>query len=145
MATFVDRYPDEAKVVQASFAVSFIALGIGALFGLIQALHRTDVLRVIDSVDYYTLLTAHGVLLALVFTIFFLVGLFTWAVTRSFDRAVPDIRLTWAWFGLMTTGATLAAIAILAGLFPQIPMSADVLYTFYAAVQTYSLLFFICY
>ncbi|MFD1686933.1 b(o/a)3-type cytochrome-c oxidase subunit 1 [Halobellus litoreus] len=141
MATFVDRYPDEAKVVQASFAVSFIALGIGALFGLIQALHRTDVLRVIDSVDYYTLLTAHGVLLALVFTIFFLVGLFTWAVTRSFDRPVPDIRLTWAWFGLMTTGATLAAIAILAGLFPEIPMSADVLYTFYAPLQAHPIFY----
>ncbi|QCC47794.1 b(o/a)3-type cytochrome-c oxidase subunit 1 [Halobellus limi] len=141
MATFVDNYPDEAKVVQASFAVAFVALGIGALFGLIQALHRTNVLRVIDSVDYYTLLTAHGVLLALVFTIFFLVGLFTWAVTRSFDRPLPDIRLTWAWFGLMTTGTVLATVAIVAGLFPEIPMSADVLYTFYAPLQAHPIFY----
>ncbi|WP_081927593.1 b(o/a)3-type cytochrome-c oxidase subunit 1 [Halobellus rufus] len=141
MATFVDRFPEEAKVVQASFAVAFIALGIGALFGVVQALHRTDFLRIIDSVDYYTLLTAHGVLLALVFTIFFLVGLFTWAVARSFDRPLPDIRLTWAWFGLMTTGATLAAVAILAGLFPEIPMSADVLYTFYAPLQAHPIFY----
>ncbi|MGQ4555563.1 cbb3-type cytochrome c oxidase subunit I [Halobellus sp. GM3] len=137
MATFVDRYPDEAKVIQATFAVSFISLGIGAFFGLIQALHRTNVLRVFSSVDYYTLLTGHGVLLALVFTIFFLVGLFTWAIVVSFERSLPDIRLTWAWFGLMTTGATLAAVAILAGLFPSIPMSADVLYTFYAPMQAH--------
>jgi len=141
MATFVDRYPDEAKVVQASFAVAFIALGIGALFGVIQALHRTDILRIIDSVDYYTLLTAHGVLLALVFTIFFLVGLFTWAIARSFERPMPDIRLTWAWFGLMTTGSVFAAVAILAGLFPDIPMSADVLYTFYAPLQAHPIFY----
>ncbi|SDY20868.1 b(o/a)3-type cytochrome-c oxidase subunit 1 [Halobellus clavatus] len=137
MATFVDRYPDEAKVVQASFAVAFIALGIGAFFGLIQALHRTNILRVIDSVDYYTLLTAHGVLLALVFTIFFLVGVFTWAIAKGFERPLPDIRLTWAWFGLMTTGTVLTAVAILAGLVPEIPMSADVLYTFYAPLEAH--------
>ncbi|ADQ68622.1 cytochrome c oxidase subunit I [Halogeometricum borinquense DSM 11551] len=137
MATFVDRYPDEAKVVQASLAVAFIALGIGAFFGLIQALHRTNIIRIISSVDYYTVLTGHGVLLALVFTIFFLVGLFTWAVTRSLERPLPDIRLTWAWFGLMTTGATITAVTILAGLFPDIPMSADVLYTFYAPLQAH--------
>jgi cytochrome c oxidase subunit 1 len=137
MSTFVDDYPEESKIVQASLAVSFIALGIGAFFGLIQALHRTDVLRIFSSVDYYTLLTGHGVLLAIVFTIFFLVGLFTWAVTKSLDRPAPDIRLTWAWFGLMTTGATLVAVAILSGLFPSIPMSADVLYTFYAPLQAH--------
>ncbi|WP_256544956.1 b(o/a)3-type cytochrome-c oxidase subunit 1 [Halobellus inordinatus] len=137
MATFVDRYPEEAKVVQATLVVSFISLGIGAFFGLIQALHRTNVLRVIDSVDYYTVLTGHGVLLALWFTIFFLVGLFTWAIVKGFERPVPDIRLTWAWVGLMTTGAVLATIAILAGFVPEIPMSADVLYTFYAPLQAH--------
>ena len=141
MATFVDRYPDESKVIQATFAVAFISLGIGALFGVIQALHRTNVFRFIDSVDYYTLLTGHGVLLALVFTIFFLVGVFQWGVTESLDTPAPDIRLTWAWFGLMTAGATFAAVAILAGLFPEIPMSADVLYTFYAPLQAHPLFY----
>ncbi|MFC6873232.1 b(o/a)3-type cytochrome-c oxidase subunit 1 [Halobellus marinus] len=141
MATFVDRYPAEAKVVQATFVVAFVSLGIGSLFGVIQALHRTNVFRFIDSVDYYTLLTGHGVLLALVFTIFFLAGVFQWGITRSFDNPAPDIRLTWAWFGLMTTGAVFAAVAILAGLFPEIPMSADVLYTFYAPLQAHPIFY----
>lgn len=141
MATFVDRYPQEASVIKACLAVAFTALGIGATFGLIQALHRTDVFRFISSTDYYTYLTAHGVLLALVFTIFFLVGVFTWAVTRSLDRPMPDIRLTWAWFGLTTAGAVFTATAILAGLFPSIDMSADVLYTFYAPMQAHPLFY----
>ncbi|WP_132058105.1 b(o/a)3-type cytochrome-c oxidase subunit 1 [Halorussus amylolyticus] len=141
MATFVDRYPEEAAVVRATFVVAFVSLGIGAFFGLIQALHRTGYVRILDSVDYYTILTGHGVLLALVFTIFFLLGLFTWAVARSLERPLPDIRLTWAWFGLTTTGATLVAVAILAGLIPSLGVSADVLYTFYAPLQAHPLFY----
>jgi cytochrome c oxidase subunit 1 len=141
MGTYIDSYPEEAKVVQATFVVAFVSLGIGAFFGLVQALHRTNIVRIIDSVDYYTLLTGHGVLLAIVFTIFFLVGTFTWATTRSLERPVPDIRLTWAWFGLMTTGAVFASIAILAGLVPSLQMSADVLFTFYAPLQAHPLFY----
>ncbi len=76
---FVDSYPKTSKLVRSEFLVSFIALGIGALFGVIQALHRTGVFRgFVSSADYYTILTGHGVLLALVFTTFFIAGLFTW-------------------------------------------------------------------
>ncbi|WP_135830281.1 b(o/a)3-type cytochrome-c oxidase subunit 1 [Halorussus halobius] len=141
MATFVDRYPDEAAVVKATFAVAFASLGIGALFGLIQALHRTGFVRFISSADYYTVLTGHGVLLALVFTIFFLMGVFTWAIARSLEQPLPNIKLTWAWFGLTTTGAVLAAVAILGGLVPSVDMSADVLYTFYAPLQAHPLFY----
>jgi cytochrome c oxidase subunit 1 len=141
MSTYLDAYPEEAKVVQATFVVAFVSLGIGAFFGLIQALHRTDIVRLIDSVDYYTVLTGHGVLLAIVFTIFFLKGVFVWAITRSLGRPMPDIRLTWAWFGLMTTGAVFASVAILAGLVPSLQMSADVLFTFYAPLQAHPLFY----
>lgn len=33
---FVDKFPDEAGVIKATFLVAFVALGIGAFFGLIQ-------------------------------------------------------------------------------------------------------------
>jgi cytochrome c oxidase subunit 1 len=141
VSTYVDRFPAEARVVRSLFTTSFVALAIGALFGLIQALHRTNYLRVIDSADYYTLLTAHGVLLAIVFTIAFLLGLFTWATTRSLDRPLVDIRLTWAWVGLVTTGTTFASVAILAGLVPALGISADVLFTFYAPLQAHPLFY----
>ena len=65
-AAFLDRYPHEALIVRLNFLVAFAALGIGGIFGLVQALHRTGYLRVIPSADYYTVLTGHGVLLALV-------------------------------------------------------------------------------
>ncbi|WP_254766485.1 b(o/a)3-type cytochrome-c oxidase subunit 1 [Salinilacihabitans rarus] len=140
---FVDQFPTEARVIRATFWSSFLALSIGALFGLIQVLHRTDVYRFIDSADYYTILTAHGVFLAITFTIFFLTGIFTWAVTTSLDRGVVDPRFTWAWYALMATGTTLAGVTILAGLLddPPFGLSADVLFTFYAPLEAHPLFY----
>ena len=139
--TFVDKFPDEARVVRAAFMSSFFALLLGAIFGIIQTLHRTDVARIIPSTDYYTVLTAHGVFMVISFTIFFLVGLFTWALTRSLDRPLLNIKITWTWYGLMAAGMTLTGISILAGFVDSIDMSADVLYTFYAPLQAHPLFY----
>ncbi len=141
MSAYVDRFPDEARLIRATLLSSFIALAIGGLFGLIQVLHRTDVLRVIDSTDYYTVLTIHGVLLALTFTIFFLVGLFTWGVTTSLDRGLEDLRFSWVWYGLMSGGIVLAALAMFGGLIEGLDLSAAVLFTFYAPMQAHPLFY----
>ncbi|MEF8783484.1 MAG: b(o/a)3-type cytochrome-c oxidase subunit 1 [Haloarculaceae archaeon] len=135
--SFLDRYPEEASIVKRTFFIAFVALGIGALLGMLQALHRTNVLRILPSDQYYTMLTLHAVLLALVFSIMFLLGLFLWAMTRSFDRGVVDIRFTKTWLGVMALGTTLAGIAMIGGFFSEIPLSADVLYTFYAPLQAH--------
>ncbi|MXV63661.1 cytochrome C oxidase subunit I [Natronorubrum sp. JWXQ-INN-674] len=133
--TFVDAYPKQARIIRQAFLTSFIALAIGAFFGLIQALHRTNILRAIESPTYYTVLTGHGVFLVITFTIFFLVGVYQWAVTESLERGPVDMRFTWGWYGLMLTGTMLAAFAILAGFTDAIDVSADVLFTFYAPLQ----------
>jgi cytochrome c oxidase subunit 1 len=139
--TFADQYPEEAGIVRQAFLVAFVALGLGALFGIIQALHRTNVLRFIPSTDYYTVLTAHGVLLVIVFTIFFLVGLYQWAITRSLDRSPENITFTKAWLGLMSLGSLLAGATILLGFIDEIGISADVLFTFYAPLQAHPLFY----
>ena len=140
--TFHEEYPFEAKIVRMCLGVSFIALGIGGLFGLVQALHRTNVFRgFIDSPDYYTILTGHGVLLVLVFTTFFIAGLFLWAVTGSLERPVTSQRLAWSWLILMTVGTVLATVAILGGIIDFIPLKADVLFTFYAPLQAHPIFY----
>ena len=139
--TFVDKFPEEARLVRAAFLGSFLALALGAVFGIIQTLHRTGIARPFSSVDYYTFLTAHGVFLVISFTIFFLVGLFTWAVVRSLDRPLVNIRITWTWYALMSVGITLTGVSILAGLTSAIDMSADVLFTFYAPLQAHPLFY----
>ncbi|MFB6151932.1 MAG: b(o/a)3-type cytochrome-c oxidase subunit 1 [Haloarculaceae archaeon] len=133
---FLERYPGVAQLVRAFFLVAFGALGVGGLFGLVQALHRTGVYRgLISSGDYYTVLTGHGVLLALVFTTFFIAGLFFWAVTRSLERRPYSMRLAWTAFWLMLLGTVMAAVTILAGFVPAWGISADVLFTFYPPLQ----------
>ena len=141
MSTYVEQFPAEAKLVRSSFYASFIALAVGGLFGIIQTLHRTGYVRVIPSDMYYTVLTAHGVLLAITFTIFFLVAIFTWAITTSLERPLEDMRFAWAWYVVMSIGTTFAAIPILAGFTDAIDMSADVLFTFYAPLQAHPLFY----
>ncbi|EMA67137.1 b(o/a)3-type cytochrome-c oxidase subunit 1 [Halorubrum kocurii] len=139
--TFYDKFPKEARIVRAAFLSSFLALILGAIFGIIQTLHRTDVARIIPSTDYYTVLTAHGVFLVISFTIFFLVGLFTWAVVRSLDRPLLNTKITWTWYALMAVGMTMTGVSILAGFTDAIDMSADVLFTFYAPLQAHPLFY----
>ena len=139
--TFLDRFPQEAKVVRAALGSSFIALFLGALFGIVQTLHRTDILRLMGSEYYYTVLTAHGVLMVVSFTIFFLVGIYTWGVVRSLDRPLENIRFTWAWYGMMVAGTLLAVVPILGGFVDTSELSADVLFTFYAPKQAHPLFY----
>ncbi len=141
MGLFVNDYPDEAAIVRAALASSFVALLIGGVMGLIQALHRTGYLQVIENSTYYTVLTLHGVSLVILFTIFFLVGFYQWAITDSLNRPSEDIRLTKLWYGLMVLGTLMASIAILGGFTDITDMSADVLFTFYAPLEAHPLFY----
>ncbi|PSP75429.1 cytochrome C oxidase subunit I [Halobacteriales archaeon QS_1_68_20] len=135
---FLEAYPREAKVVRICFGVALAALGLIGVFGLVQALHRTGFYRgFVSSADYYTVLSAHGVLVAFVFTTFFVAGLFTWAVTLSLDRPLPHPRLTWTWLGMLSLGTVMAVSAVLGGLLDFVPMEADVLFTFYVPLEAH--------
>ena len=78
--------------------------------------------------DYYRMLTAHGVLLALVFTMFFITGL---VLVRHLPVTITRDALAglgWIGYWLMLVGTLMAAYEILAG-------NATVLYTFYAPLK----------
>jgi cytochrome c oxidase subunit 1 len=111
-----------------------LALGVGALFGLLQGLSRANFLVMPVWFDYYRMLTAHGVLMALVFTTFFITGWFTFCTYRSIPR-VRSTRLGWVGYCIMLLGTVMATIAILDG-------SASVLYTFYAPLKASPLFYF---
>src|SRR5690606_11287446 len=76
------------------------------------------------------LLTAHGVLLVLVFTTFFIFGYFFSGITRTLEgKLTPGVRkLGWIGFYLMATGTIIATYFILTN-------DATVLYTFYTPMQ----------
>jgi cytochrome c oxidase subunit 1 len=121
-------------LVLAHIYTATLVLGIGALFGMLQGFSRANLIVMPPSFDYYRMLTAHGVLMALVFTTFFITGLFTYAVYRSIPRDRSP-RLGWIGYCVMLIGTVMASVAILDG-------SASVLYTFYAPLKASPLFYF---
>jgi cytochrome c oxidase subunit 1 len=104
------------------------ALTLGALFGLLQGFSRANFIVMPAYFDYYRMLTAHGVLMALVFTTFFITGLFTFATYRQIARENRSLRLAWISYAVMLVGTVMAAATIISG-------NASVMYTFYAPLK----------
>jgi cytochrome c oxidase subunit 1 len=111
-----------------------LVLGIGALFGLLQGFSRAGLMALPAAFDYYRMLTAHGVLMALVFTTFFITGLFTYAIYETIPR-VRSLRLGWIGYCTMLVGTLMATVTILSG-------NASVLYTFYAPLKASPFFYF---
>ncbi|MHB8139839.1 MAG: cbb3-type cytochrome c oxidase subunit I [Vulcanimicrobiaceae bacterium] len=118
----------ENRLILAHLYVAFAALAVGTTFGLLQTLSRAGAITMPVWFDYYRMLTAHGVLLALVFTTFFIVGLSTYAVYRTIPRRNRNLVIPWTGWWVMTIGTVMAAYEILSG-------GASVLYTFYAPLK----------
>src|SRR4051794_10088842 len=104
----------DAKLVMAHFYVAFIALFIGGFAGLLQVLVRTGKVELPFGIDYYQVLTVHGVLLGLILTTFFIIGFQFAAVSRTAGTLSDKLRVTgWIGFILMTVGTAMAATMIL--------------------------------
>ena len=117
--------PLDAKISKTYFSVSFIALLIGGVLGLLQGLNRAGLLELPAWLNYYQVLTAHGLFLVLVFTTFFVVGYFYAALSHNLNNLLPKVRkMGWTAFSLLAVGAITAAIPVIQG-------EASVMYTFY--------------
>src|SRR5690606_41705775 len=82
------RYDErDRRLILAHVGVSVTALLIGAVAGLLQVVERAGWIRLPGGINYYQMLTLHGVLLALVFT-------------RSEERRVGKDGRSWcsAWW-----------------------------------------------
>lgn len=125
------------RLVGAHLVVALVALGIGGVFGIFQALN-TDGIQLYGvvnralpapvQVNYYEGLTVHGVLMALVFTTFFICGFLVFVTARSVGADRLRLRLQWGCWWAMLVGLVLAAFTILTN-------NATVLYTFYPPLK----------
>jgi cytochrome c oxidase subunit 1 len=122
----VNRAAGELLVLAHIYTATLV-LGIGALFGMLQGLSRASVITMPDWFDYYRMLTAHGVLMALVFTTFFICGYFTYSTYQTIPR-MRSFAVGWTGYLVMLVGTVMAAATILSG-------NATVLYTFYAPLK----------
>src|SRR5215472_6345755 len=114
--------------------VAVAAFGLASIMGLLQALSLADVQFPHRSESlYYISLTAHGVLMALVFTIFFIMGL-GYVLAQENLGQISGRRFAWCAFGLSAVGSVMAAVTILRG-------QSTVLYTFYPPMQAHPLFY----
>ena len=114
----------------AHVGVAVAAFGVASMMGVLQGLSVADVSFPARSENlYYISLTAHGVLMALVFTTFFIMGLGYVISQQALGRVCGR---GWAWFAfyLGLAGTVGAAATILAG-------KSTVLYTFYPPLQAH--------
>jgi cytochrome c oxidase subunit 1 len=117
-------------LASANFAVAIIAFGLAACLAVLQALSIADISFPMRREDlYYLSVTAHGVLMALVFTTFFIMGLGYLLVREALGR-LQGVGAAWIGFGVALVGTVVTAGTILTG-------KASVLYTFYPPLQAH--------
>ena len=115
----------------AHFWVAVLAFGAASAMAFMQALSRASLdLPWRSAKLYYLSVTAHGVLMALVFTTFFIMAFGYVVVSRTLDQEPTGMKLAWAGFWIALAGTLMAALAVLTG-------RATVLYTFYPPLQAH--------
>jgi cytochrome c oxidase subunit I len=116
---------EDARISKSYIAVAFIALLIGGFLGLLQGLNRAGLLELPAWLNYYQVLTAHGLLLVVVLTAFFTIGYFYAGMSHTLGGLLPKVRkMAWIGFSLKIIGFVFAVIPILMN-------EASVMYTFY--------------
>ena len=118
------------RLTIANIWVAVLAFFVAALMAVMQAMSRADLALPGRSPRmYYLSVTAHGVLMALVFTTFFIMA-HGWAVVRQDTGAMKWPRASWIAFWGAVAGVLMTAWAILTH-------RASVLYTFYPPMQAH--------
>ncbi|RNB83471.1 b(o/a)3-type cytochrome-c oxidase subunit 1 [Brevibacillus panacihumi] len=127
-AAAVDR--SAARLSLAYVWVAYIAFGVAAIAGMLQGMVRGGIIELPSWMNYYQILTAHGVLMALIFTTFFIIGFLYSGVAKTTGGTLHGSALGWGWSGwiLMVVGTAMAGTMIILN-------EASVLYTFYAPLK----------
>jgi cytochrome c oxidase subunit 1 len=126
---------DWGRIALWHIAVAVAAFGVAAFMAVMQAMSRAGTNLPFRSPSiYYMSVTAHGVLMALVFTTFFIMALGYVVAAASLQRPLVGEGLAKVSFWVALAGTTMTAAIVLAG-------RASVLYTFYPPLQAHPLFY----
>lgn len=129
LSTVSGSKSEDSRITLTYFSIAFFTILIGGFFGLLQGLNRAGLLELPSWLNYYQVLTAHGVLLVLVFSVLFVLGYFYSVLSHTMDGLLPVVRkMGWIALGVMLVGVTFVVTTIMAG-------EASVMYTFYPPMQ----------
>ncbi|MFT4414701.1 cbb3-type cytochrome c oxidase subunit I [Fredinandcohnia humi] len=127
---------EDAKITKSYLSVAFIALLLGGLLGLLQGLNRAGLLELPTWLNYYQVLTAHGLLLVVVLSAFFTIGYFYAGLSHDLGGLLPKVRkLAWGGFWTKIVGLVLVVIPVLMN-------KASVMYTFYPPIAAHPVFYF---
>nr|WP_206763092.1 cbb3-type cytochrome c oxidase subunit I [Cytobacillus firmus] len=116
---------EDGKLTKSYLSVAFLAILLGGILGLMQGLNRAGMLELPAWLNYYQVLTAHGLLLVVVLSAFFTIGYFYAGLSHTLGGLLPKVRkMAWIGFWMKIFGFVLAVIPILMN-------EASVMYTFY--------------
>lgn len=125
----------DARLALAHLWVSVGAFALAAMMGVMQGQSRANTALPFRSPKlFYLSVTAHGVLMALVFTTFFIMGLGYVLSRTTLGRPLAARGLAWASFWVALVGTGMTAATILLG-------KATVLYTFYPPLEAHPLFY----
>lgn len=125
----------DSRLYMAFMYVTFTSLLVGGLMGLLQTLVRSGKYQLPFGIDYYTILTVHGVILGLVMTTFFIIGFQFSLMGKTVGLSDKQRKAAWWSFWIMLTGTVMASVMVLTG-------QASVLYTFYAPLRAHPVFYF---
>ncbi|WP_226679275.1 cbb3-type cytochrome c oxidase subunit I [Mesobacillus jeotgali] len=127
---------EDARISKSYLSIAFIALLLGGLLGLLQGLNRAGVLQLPPWLNYYQVLTAHGILLVVVLSAFFTIGYFYAGLSHTLGGLLPKVRkMAWIGFWMKIFGFVLVVIPILKN-------EASVMYTFYPPMAASPMFYF---
>ena len=126
-----DRAAPSGRLALANLWVAILAFGVASAMALMQALSRAALdLPWRSAKMYYLSVTAHGTLMALVFTTFFIMAFGYVVAERALGAPVPHRKLAWTGYWIALAGTLATVAAILSG-------RASVLYTFYPPLKAH--------
>lgn len=127
---------EDARISKSYLSVAFIALLLGGLLGLLQGLNRAGVLELPTWLNYYQIITAHGLLLVVVLSAFFTIGYFYAGLSHTLGGLLPKVRkIAWVGFWTKIFGFVLVVIPVLMN-------EASVMYTFYPPMAAHPMFYF---
>lgn len=119
----------DSRLTLTYFSIAFITLLVGGLLGLLQGLNRAGLLELPVNFNYYQVLTAHGILLVLVFSVLFVIAYFYSVLSHTMDSLFPIVRKM-GWISLITM-----LIGVVFVITPIVMGNASVMYTFYPPMK----------
>jgi len=103
------------NLIKANAVAAVVFLAVGGLLGLLVALTRWPAVQILDAQDFYTVLTGHGVVMLLVWILFFEIALLYFCSAVLLRCRIATPRLGWVAFALMLGGAAITSWAIISG------------------------------